>query len=329
MRQRILIVMGILLVVGIALYLVGVRSTKLHISVVAEPIVCIGGERASLEQCASGFPFTNGLLTTVIVDVLLVLTAFFTARRMQLIPRGIQNTVEAIVEGFYNFAKGVDAKNVAKFFPFAASAFFFMLYANLLGLVPGVGSVGACVHVDKAHNEAVARGPVADVAPAAGESEAPDFFATWPASCPKGTTLVPYFRSPSADLNNTLAFALIAVFLVQVFGFQALGLGYLTKFFNFKEGGLGVFLGILELISEIVRIISFAFRLFGNIFAGEVILVVMAFLFPYLLPAPFYAFEIFVAVMQAIVFAVLSLVFMSLATQAHGGHDDKGHAAAH
>ncbi|HMO56658.1 MAG TPA: F0F1 ATP synthase subunit A [Roseiflexaceae bacterium] len=326
MRNRILIILGVMLLVGIALYAIGIRSTKLHISVVAEPLICIGGTRASLEQCASGFPFTNGLLTTFIIDVLLLLTTIFAVRNMQLIPRGIQNTVEAIVEGFYNFAQGVDRKNVAKFFPFCATVFFFVLYANLFGLIPGVGSIGSCVTAP--HSEASVGRPIADVAPMAEETGAPDFFAAWPLACPSGTTLVPYFRSPSADLNNTLAFALISVFLVQVFGFQALGLGYLVKFFNFREGGMGFFLGILELISEVVRIISFAFRLFGNIFAGEVILVVMAFLFPYLLPAPFYAFEIFVAVMQAIVFAVLSLVFMSLATQAHGGGHDEQHAGS-
>jgi F-type H+-transporting ATPase subunit a len=127
----------------------------------------------------------------------------------------------------------------------------------------------------------------------------------------------------------TLAWALAAVFMVQVFGFQALGLNYLTKFFNFREGGMGFFVGILELISEFVRIIAFSFRLFGNIFAGEVVLVVMAFLFPYLLPLPFYGLELFVAFMQAFVFSVLTMVFMLLATISHGGHDEHGHAEAH
>jgi F-type H+-transporting ATPase subunit a len=88
---------------------------------------------------------------------------------------------------------------------------------------------------------------------------------------------------------------------------------------------MGFVIGLLELVSEFVRIIAFAFRLFGNIFAGEVVLVVMAFLFPYLLPLPFYGLELFVAFMQAVIFSVLTLVFMTLATQAHGGHDEHGH----
>ncbi len=149
---------------------------------------------------------------------------------------------------------------------------------------------------------------------------------------------MPILRSPSADLNVTLAFAIVAVIMIQVFGFQALGVGYLTKFFNFREGGMGFFVGILEFISEIVRIVAFAFRLFGNIFAGEVILVVMAFLFPYILPLPFYGLELFVAFMQAFIFSVLTLVFMSIATIGHGGHDEHeshegvelaGHSASH
>jgi F-type H+-transporting ATPase subunit a len=303
-----------LLVVGIVLaYVVGVKPTALHISVAAEPVACLFGERESPELCASGIPLTNSLILTILTDLLLIVTIIFGARNMQLIPRGFQNIVEAGVEAFYNFAQSIDRKNIAKFFPFCASAFFFILYANLLGLVPIVGSVGVCV-------------PEAHTAEAAPAAEHPaDFFANWPGTCEEGTILVPYMRAPSADLNVTLAWALVSVFLIQVFGFQALGAGYLTKFFNFREGFMGAFIGILELISEFVRIIAFAFRLFGNIFAGEVVLVVMAFLLPYVLPLPFYGLELFVAFIQAVILSVLSLVFMSLATQAHGGHEEQGH----
>lgn len=327
MRNRILTVLGVLFVVGLVLYVLGFQSTKLHIAVVAEPLICIGGVRENLEQCASGFPFTNGLLTTILVVVFWVLVAGLGLRNMQMVPRGLQNLLEVLVEAFYNFAQSVDRKNVQKFFPFCASAFLFMWVANTSGLLPGFGSIGSCV-ATPAHKEASVVSP----APVAAEGEpVPTIFDTWPLACPKGTTLVPYFRAPSADLNMTIAWALVSVFLIQYFGFQALGLGYLGKFFNFKEGFMGVFLGLLELLSEFVRIISFAFRLFGNIFAGEVILVVMAFLFPYILPLPFYLFEVFVTFLQAVIFSVLSLVFMSIATQAHGGHDEKHgeHAAAH
>jgi len=324
MRNRVLTVTGVLLVLGIVLYIIGIRSTKLHISVAAEPVVCLGGVRATLETCASGFPITNSLITTVIVLIIFLIVILTGTRAMQMIPRGFQNTLEVLVEAFYNFAQSIDRRNVAKFFPFCASAFFFMLVSNITGLIPGVGSIGVCVPTAK---EAAIVAPITDVTLAEEPAGAADFFASWPLACEKGTTLAPFLRAPTADLNMTLAWALASVALIQFFGFQALGIGYLTKFFNFREGFMMALVGILELISEFVRIIAFAFRLFGNIFAGEVILVVMAFLFPYLLPAPFYAFELFVAFIQALIFAVLSLVFMSLATEAHGGHH--GETSAH
>jgi F-type H+-transporting ATPase subunit a len=230
---------------------------------------------------------------------------------MQLIPRGFQNIVEFMVEGFYNFAQSVDRKNVAKFFPLCASIFFFVLYSNYFALVPGVGSIGVC------RVEQAAEGAAEHIAPSA-------TFANFPGYCADGK-VVPYLRAPSSDLNVTLAWALAAVFMIELFGFQALGLSYLTKFFNFREGAIGFIVGILELVSELVRIIAFSFRLFGNIFAGEVVLGVMAYLFAYLLPLPFYGLELFVAFMQAFIFSVLTLVFMSLATISHGGHDEHGH----
>jgi F-type H+-transporting ATPase subunit a len=232
---------------------------------------------------------------------------------MQLIPRGFQNFVEFIVEGFYNFAQSIDRKNVTKFFPLCASIFFFVLYSNYFALIPGVGSIGVC------RVEHAAEGAAAEPHIAPSET-----FASLPGYCPDGK-VIPVLRAPSSDLNVTLAWALASVFMIELFGFQALGLNYLTKFFNFKEGGMGFFVGILELISEFVRIIAFSFRLFGNIFAGEVVLGVMAYLFAYLLPLPFYGLELFVAFMQAFIFSVLTLVFMSLATLAHGGHDEHGH----
>jgi F-type H+-transporting ATPase subunit a len=325
LRNRIFLVLGVLLVVGIILYAVGIRSNKLHISVAAEPVACLGGERATLYSCASGFPLTNGLITTVIVDLLLLLTAIFATRNMQLIPRGFQNVVEAVIEAFYNFARGVDRRNVAKFFPFCCSIFLFALFANVFGLLPGVGSIGVCAVENEPGSALVLQGG-ANKLLAAEEPTTKTWVDSLPGSCADGTTLVPLFRAPSADLNVTIAWGLVAVLLIQVFGVQALGANYFTKFFNFKEGAMGVIIGILELISEFVRIIAFAFRLFGNIFAGEVILVVMAFLFAYILPVPFYLFEVFVAFIQAVIFSVLSLVFMSLATIAHG-HDDHGHGA--
>jgi F-type H+-transporting ATPase subunit a len=141
----------------------------------------------------------------------------------------------------------------------------------------------------------------------------------------EGYVLVPFFRAPSTDLNFPLALALVTVVLSQYFGFKALKRGYLKKFFNisgFKKGvlvGIAELLaGLLEIVSEIAKIISLTFRLFGNILAGEVLLAVLAFLVPYLISVPFYGLEVFVGFVQALVFFMLSLVFFTLAVTAHG-----------
>lgn len=110
--------------------------------------------------------------------------------------------------------------------------------------------------------------------------------------------------------------------MVQVWGIGALGLGYFKKFFQFNGPNLGMklissFVGILELLSEFSRLIAFGFRLFGNIFAGEIVLATMAFLVAYLLPVPFYILEVFVGVVQALVFMMLALVFFTMATMSH------------
>lgn len=148
--------------------------------------------------------------------------------------------------------------------------------------------------------------------------------------------IVPYFRPAATDLNLTLAFALLAMIAVQYYGFKYLGVrGYLSKFFPFIGKGFGaevaknpirgidVGVGLLELVGEISKIISFAFRLLGNIFAGMVLLFVMA----TLLPAAnivFFGLEFFVGLIQALVFALLMLIFMNSATESHGHGDDHG-----
>ena len=151
--------------------------------------------------------------------------------------------------------------------------------------------------------------------------------------------VLPYVRPASTDLNMTVALALIAVVMIQVMGFQALGPSYLTKFFNFRTlftsplGGIDVAVGLLELVGEFAKILSFAFRLLGNVFAGSVLLFVMSFLLPFL-PWPFFILEFFVGALQAFVFGLLTAIFMNLATVSHNHeeeHHEEGveHAAAH
>ena len=144
--------------------------------------------------------------------------------------------------------------------------------------------------------------------------------------------VLPFIRVPSTDLNMTLALALIAFVMIQYIGFKALGIGYLTKFFAFGTlfksplGGIDVAVGLLELIGDFAKILSFSFRLLGNIFAGSILLFVMSFLVP-ILPWPFFILEFFVGIIQALVFALLTAIFMSLATVSH--HHDDEHAEAH
>lgn len=330
MRNRLLTILGVFAVVGVVLYLLGVRMTKadLHISAAAEPLFCLTGTREG-ETCSGGIPFTNSLLMTILIDIILVILAIVGVGKMKLVPTGLQNVLEVVIETLYNFARGIDRKNVGKFFPLPATIFCFFLVANLLALVPGVGSIGLC------HTEEHSQASLVSVTGSTAEGvPANPTFANWPGACYGESTLVPLLRAPAADLNVTLAFGLVAGIMIEIFGIQALGLGgYLGKFFinPFKQGALQTLVGLLELIGEFTRIVAFTFRIFGNIFGGEVVLVVMAFLFPYLLPLPFYGLEVFVAFIQAVIFAVLTLIFFSLAITEHGGHD-AGHdetAAAH
>jgi F-type H+-transporting ATPase subunit a len=144
--------------------------------------------------------------------------------------------------------------------------------------------------------------------------------------------VTPFVRPPSTDLNTTLGLALSAIVMIQLAGFRALGLGYLVKFFNFTTllksplGGIDLAVSLLELIGEFAKILSFAFRLLGNVFAGSVLLFVMTFLVPVLVPWPFFLLEFFVGLIQALVFGLLTAIFMALATVGHHGeHHEEGH----
>lgn len=141
----------------------------------------------------------------------------------------------------------------------------------------------------------------------------------------KFALIIPFFRSVYSDLNNTLALGIIAFLAIEFWGIQALGAGYLKKFFNLN--GIMSFVGILELLSEFIRIISFTFRLFGNIFAGEVLILMLTFLMPFLVVDVIYGLEIFVGFIQAAVFALLVVVFGSMAVESHDEHDEAHHDA--
>lgn len=238
------------------------------------------------------FPVTNSLLTMWIGIILVGFLVSISVQRAQLIPRGFQVVLEGIYHFFLNLCENVlgSKKLAQKALPFIATLFIFVFVGNIPTVIPGVGSIG--------------------------------FFE-------EKSKFIPLFRSGSADLNTTLALALISVIITQIAGFKMLGFGYLKKFFNFSNP-MNFFVGILELISEFAKIISFSFRLFGNVFAGEVLLTVMLLLVPYFVPLPFYGLEMFVAVIQAFVFAMLTLVFIKIAmtSHEHGTHAPT-HGASH
>ena len=229
-----------------------------------------------------GFPITNTMLMSWLVTGVLVLGAFLFRKKVMLIPGRVQGAVEVVLGGAHSFMTDLfhSKEKTTKYFGFVVTLFLFILFNNWFGILPGLGALGV--------NEV-------------GEH---------------GTTFVPLFRSTMSDLNFTLILAAAAVFMVQVFGIAAIGVfKYGKKFFvNPFKNPIGAFVGILELISEIAKMVSFSFRLFGNVFAGEVLLTIISFLMPYGAPLPFLFLEIFVGLIQALVFAILTLVFIQIAT---------------
>lgn len=237
------------------------------------------------EQLGSvlGFPITNSLIMAWLVMALLICLAYFFGKSLTLVPSKIQAGIEWAFEGAIAYmATVLESDALArKFFPLVASIFIFIAFINEIEFFPGVGSIGIW-HVSE---------------------------------------FIPLLHTPTADLNFTLALALIAFFTIEVTGIAVLGIfSYVKKYVNLKSP-IGFVVGLIELISNLGRLISFSFRLFGNIFAGEVMVLVASYFLPYLLPAPLMGFEMFIGLIQALVFAMLTLFFIKLAIMApHAEH---------
>jgi len=225
-----------------------------------------------------GIPFTNSL----ILSILVLIGSFFTFYYYYtLISKERKNffyyLMNFLLRTVFNFFKPIFHNEESRFFPLVGSFFFFILIHNEIGLFPGIGSILIRV-TENGHS-----------------------------------SLVPLLRGGTTDLNTTFALAFVTVIYAQYVGIKFLGIGeYLKKFFNFSSI-MAFFTGLMETISEFSRIISYSFRLYGNIFAGEVVIAIMAFLFPVLLSFPFLLFEIFIGIIQALVFSMLSAVFYNLA----------------
>ena len=268
----------------------GVQSQLQHEpTLYAEPIFNIGS-----------FPVTNSLLNSWVVILIIIIFALFLKAKIKPIPRGLQNMLEAMIESLLDTFDSVTGsrEKTLKFFPLVFSFFIFILLNNWLGLLPGVGSVGQVI---SEHGEKV---------------------------------FVPLFRGATADLNTTLALASIGVVISHIFGIIFIGAwNYLNKFINLKAileipktvlknptvlivNPIKLFVGFLEIIGEIAKVASLSFRLFGNIFAGEVLLASKAAILAFGLPIPFIFLEVLVGLIQALIFAMLVLTYLTVMTTA-------------
>lgn len=229
-------------------------------------------------------PITNTLLTTWIVMVVIVGSVYASTRKLALIPGKPQAIIEIVLDWIYSLGEGLsDPTRAKKFFAVVATFFIFIIFANYLGLLPGVGTIG--------------------------------FYATHGPE----EVWVPLIRPMNTDLNATLALALISVTMTHYYAISILGFGsYLSKFFSLNP--VFLFVGFLEIIAEFTKLISLSFRLFGNMFAGEALLVTISSLFAFGLPLPFMALELLVGFVQAMIFMMLTLVFMIILSEKAAAH---------
>jgi F-type H+-transporting ATPase subunit a len=244
---------------------------------------------------------TNSLLASWIAVIILVVFFVAVGRKIRKVPRGVQNIFELLLEKALEMADSVTGsrKKSEKFLPIALALFLFIFANNWLGLIPGMGTIGFN-ELEGGHK-----------------------------------LFIPLLRGGTADINTTLALALIAVIASHIAGVLTIGAwNYFNKFVNIKllmeipgkirkdftvvlVNPIKVFVGLVEIISEFAKMASLTFRLFGNIFAGEVLLASMMALFAYALPLPFMFLEMIVGIIQALIFSILALVYMTIATQEH------------
>jgi F-type H+-transporting ATPase subunit a len=293
---------------------------------------------------------TNTMVTSWLVVALMIGLVYVASRRWELVPRGVQNLLEAIIEAFYNLVVSIAGeKNGRRFFPAVATIFFFVLFANWFSLFPIFNVIG--LGQEEEHGfvmEKADLGPLPTTYVALSglnqlqgqtiDEDDPQAAQKAEEEKDKGNfvgELRPFLRGINTDLNTPLALAIMSAIFVEFWGISTLGFTtYGRKFFNFGallrgicrlspaqifQGVVDAFVGFLELVSEMVRLISFTFRLFGNMFAGEVVILMFTFLVPLVFTLPFYGLEIFVGLIQAFIFAALTLVFGMIAVT-HGSH---------
>ena len=325
-----ILILSVLGIIGSPILSGFLGSPMAHISIPAEPL---------LKHSLFGiWNLTNSILVTWIVIILLTIVSFYGTRNLKETPGRFQCLLESIIEYFVGLAEDIGGKNGRKFLPLILTIFIFIVASNWIGILPGFGTIGILEHAkdyihhkeeiaEKAHEKLDLKsvklhiyegnGPIA-ILPLGSVNNEIDAHTYEHDGVPKNKragVLIPFLRSANTDINTTLALAIVAMIMIHWWGLRQLGTRkHLSKFFTFKGGVVGFFVGLIEAISEIARVISFTFRLFGNIFAGEVLLMTMAFLIPLVGIIPFLGLELFVGLIQAFIFAILTLVFASTAT---------------
>lgn len=336
----------------LALILLGVYSAFLGPTFLrpVSPAVVLPGEPTGL--AIGGFQITNTLLATLMGDVALIICALIAwsfTRSGKMIPEGFYGFFEFLIEFLWNSAEGAaGSKWARRIFPWTATIFLLVFAVNMTKLVPGFESIG---RLEAAHGSAKGYAPVklfsigelgvytVDAGkPVASAKEETKSAEAKPVEGGHASTelcksceVIPFLRGAPTDLNFTFALAAVTVVLIQVFGLWALGAGYLSKFFNFRTmftvpmfGVIDFAVGLLELVSEFAKILSFGFRLFGNIFAGALLISILGALTAVVVPSALYGLEVFVGIIQAYVFSMLALVFISQATVSHHGGEEHG-----
>jgi len=258
------------------------------------------------------FYLTNTITALIVVDLVVILLALAvrnSLRKGDLVPGGISGMMEMLVDMLNNMTESTAGRWTKTIFPWFASIMIIVLVSNWMGLIPGMEAIGFLEHAEEDGHAAIQLLPGV-MAMTAEEGE---------------YNVVPFFRGISTDLNFTIALALISLIATQIVGVRAQGWRYIYRFFNVRTlftrpgfGAMDLAVSLLELISEFSKILSFSFRLFGNMFAGLVLLFLVVSLVPAFAPSLVMLFEFFIGAIQAFVFGMLTLVFMSQATQGHG-----------
>jgi F-type H+-transporting ATPase subunit a len=311
-------ILGLFLFTGFFGLGLGIKAVMPSVVLPAEPLT------HPIQTPLGPFFISGTLVALIFADIVIFALAFginSAIKKGGLILTGVIGAVEALLEMLHGMTEGTAGKWTKAIFPWFATITLLVMVANWTELIPGVETIGMLEKSEHGEFAVQQVGPFKSIVHPEGEGHGEYL-------------LIPFVRVVSTDLNFTVALALVAVVMIQVFGVRSQGGAYFSKFWNtgtvFSKPIFGVIdfgVGLLEIVSEFSKVLSFAFRLFGNIFAGSVLLFVIGSLVPVFAQSIFYLLEFFVGAIQAFVFGLLAMTFMAQATQGHGGeHHEEAHA---